>query len=117
MMPIKQLGIAVIGDEDLVSGMRLAGIGRYYLIKGDGDTGEEVRQALSSLIGEPDIGVIVIPEDYTEYVSDLLTQVREGKKMTPVIVEVPSKFGTRYGDVREYYKGYARAAIGFDIEI
>ena len=116
-MPIKQLGIAVIGDEDLVSGMRLAGIERYHLIKDDHDKGEEVRQALSSLIGEPDIGVIVILEDYTQYVADLVTQVRERKKITPVIIEVPSKFGTSYGDVKEYYKGYARSFIGFDIEI
>ena len=56
-------------------------------------------------------------EDYTQYVDDLVTQVREGKKTTPVIVEVPSKFGTSYRDVREYYKGYARSFIGFDIEI
>ena len=91
MIPIKQLGVAVIGDEDLVSGMRLAGVSRYHLIKGDRDTGEEVRQALSELIAEPDVGVIVVMEDYTGYVGDLLTQVKEGKKMTPVIVEVPSK--------------------------
>ena len=117
MMPIKQLDIAVIGDEELVSGMRLAGISRYYLIKDDHDIGQEVRQALSSLIGEPDIGVIVILEDYTEYVGDLLTQIKESRRLTPVIVEVPSKRGTSYGDAREYYKRYARAFIGFDIEI
>ncbi len=117
MMPIKQMGIAVIGDEDLVSGMRLAGIGRYHLIKEDHDTGEEVRQVLSGLIAEPDVGVIVILEDYAEYVSDLLTQVKEGKKVTPVIVEVPSKRGRGYQDAREYYKAYIRKFIGFDIEI
>ena len=117
MMPIKQMSIAVIGDEDLISGMRLAGISRYHLIKDEPDIGEEVRQALSNLIGEPDVGVIVILEDYVEYVSDLVTQVREGKKVTPVIVEVPSKRGTSYGDAREYYKRYARSFIGFDVEI
>ena len=117
MIPIKQLAVAVIGDEDLVSGMRLAGVSRYHLIKEDHDTGEEVRQALSELMVEPDVGVIVIMEDYTGYVSDLLTQVKEGKKMTPVIVEVPSKRGTSYGDTREYYKAFIRKFIGFDIEI
>ena len=117
MMPVKQMGIAVIGDEDLVSGMRLAGISRYHVIKDDHDTAKDVRQALSKLIGEPDVGLIVILEDYTEYVGDLLTQVKEGKKMTPVIIEVPSKQGTSYGDTREYYKAYIRKFIGFDIEI
>ncbi len=117
MMPIKQTGVAVIGDEDLVSGMRLAGISRYHLIKDGSDASKEVRQALSNLIGEPDVSVIVIPEDYAEYVSDLLAQVREGKKITPVIVEVPSKHGTKYGDARAYYKAYIRKFIGFNVEI
>ena len=117
MMPIKQLDIAVIGDEDLVSGMRLAGVSRYHLIEADHDIGEEVRQALSKLIGEPSIGVIVILEDYARYIGDLLTQVRGGKKLTPVIIEVPSKRGTSYGDTREYYKAYIRKFIGFDVEI
>jgi vacuolar-type H+-ATPase subunit F/Vma7 len=117
MMPVKQMGIAVIGDEDLISEMRLAGINRYHLVKGEPDAGEEVRQALSDLIGEPDVSVIVILEDYAEYVGDLLAQVKEGKKIVPVIIEVPSKRGTGYGDAREYYKAYIRSFIGFDIEI
>ena len=117
MTPVKQLTIAVIGDEDLVSGLRLAGVSRCHVIKGDHDTGDEVREALSKLIDEPDVGVIVILEDYTEYVGDLLTQLKQGKKITPVIVEVPSKRGTSYGDTREYYKAYIRKFIGFEVEI
>ena len=117
MMPIRQMGIAVIGDEDLISGMRLAGINRYYLIKDETDIGEEVRLALSNLIGDPDVGVIVILEDYTNYVRDLVDLLKEGKRMTPVIIEIPSKHGTHYGDAREFYKRYAREFIGFDIEI
>ena len=117
MIPVKQMSIAVIGDEDLISEMRLAGINRYNLIKDEPDAGEEVRQALSNLVSEPDVGVIVILEDYAGYVGDLLAQVKEGKKIAPVIIEVPSKRGTRYGDAREYYKAYIRSFIGFDIEI
>jgi len=117
MTPIKQLGIAAIGDEDLISGLRLAGISRYFVIEDKPDASEEVRKALSNLIGEPDVGVIVILEDYVKYAQDLIAQVKETRKLTPVIVEVPSKYGTSYQDVREYYKKYARAFIGFDIEI
>jgi len=117
MISIKHLNIAVIGDEDLVSALRLAGVSRYYVIKGNQETGEDVRQALTELIGEPEVGIIAIQEDYTKYVEDLIAQVQEGGKLTPVIVEVPSKYGTKYGDVTEYYKAYIRKFIGFDIAI
>jgi vacuolar-type H+-ATPase subunit F/Vma7 len=117
MMPAKYLDIAVIGDEDLVSGLRLAGVSRYYIIKGGHDIRDDVRKTLTELIDNPNVGVVVILEDYVEYAEDLVAQVRRGKKITPVIIEVPSKFGTKYRDVREYYKAFVRDSIGFDIEI
>lgn len=117
MIPIKQLNIAIIGDEDLVSGLRLAGVSRYYVIKDSHNIGEDVTKALSSLIDEPDVGIVAIQEDYVKYVEDLIAQVEQEKRMTPVIIEVPSKYGTKYLDVAEYYKGYIRKFIGFDVEI
>jgi len=117
MMPVEHLGVAAIGDEELVSGLRLAGVSKYYTIKGNRDVREDVRGALTELIAEPDIGVVVILEDYAQYVRDLLSQVREEKGTTPVIVEVPSKFGTKYPDIVRYYKTFVRESIGFDIEL
>jgi vacuolar-type H+-ATPase subunit F/Vma7 len=117
MMPIKHLDIAVIGDEELVSALRLAGSSRYYVIKDDHDVRENVRKALAELIAEPDVGIVVMLEDYAQYVEDLLTRVRKGRAITPVIIEVPSKFGTKYPDVREYYRASIRASIGFEVEI
>ena len=117
MTSIKHLNIAVIGDEDLVSALRLAGVSRYYVIKDNHEAGENVRKALTELIGKPDVGIIAIQEDYANYVGDLITQVQEGKSLTPVIIEVPSKYGTKYEDVTEYYKAYIRKFIGFDVAI
>jgi len=116
MTPIKQLDIAVIGDEELVNALRLAGISKYYTIKGD-DAPENVRKALAELLAEPDIGIVVMLSDYAQYVEDLLTQVRKGRGITHVIVEVPSKFGTKSPDIRGYYRALIRASIGFDVEI
>ena len=116
MTPIKQLDIAVVGDEELVNALRLAGISKYYTIKGD-DVPENVRKALAELLAEPDIGIVVMLEDYAQYVEDLLTQVRKGRGITHVIVEVPSKFGTKSPDIRGYYRALIRASIGFDVEI
>jgi len=117
MRPVKQLNMAVIGDEDLVSGLRLAGVSRYHVIKGNQDVREDVRQIFTELIGVPEIGIIAIQEDLVEYVGDLMVQVRERKSYTPVIIEIPSKYGTKYQDVTAYYKAYIRKVIGFDIEL
>ena len=116
-MPIKDLGIAVVGDEELVNALRLAGISNYYMIKGDHDVRENVRKALTELLNEPDVGIVIMLEDYAQYVEDVVAQVRKGRRMTPVIIEVPSKFGTKYPDTREYYRALIRESIGFEVEI
>jgi vacuolar-type H+-ATPase subunit F/Vma7 len=116
-MSIKQLDIAVIGDEELVNALRLAGISKHYMIKGDHDIRDNVRKVLTELIAEPDVGIVIILEDYAEYVEDLVAQVKKGKGTTPVIVEVPSKFGTKHPDIRKYYRALIRESIGFEVEI
>ena len=116
-MPIQHLDIAVIGDEELVNALRLAGISKYYTIKENHDARENVRKALTELLAGPDVGIVIILEDYTQYVEDLVTQVKKGKGTTPVIVEVPSKFGTKHPDIREYYRALIRESIGFEVEI
>jgi len=117
MMPVRQLDIAVVADEDLVSLLRLAGVSKYHIVRDDPSRSEDVRNSLSALLQEPDVGIIVIPEDYREYAADLLAEVREVKKATPVIIEVPSRYDTTYLDAREYYRATIRKFIGFDIEV
>ena len=109
--------MAVIGDEDLVNGLRLAGVSRYFVVEGDHSTGEHVRKALGSFLDDPDVGIVAIQEDYVKYVEDLVAEVNQRGKMTPVIIEGPPKYGTRYTDVTKYYREYIRRFIGFDIEI
>ncbi len=116
-MPIKQLDIVVVGDQELVNALRLAGSSRYYIIEDDHDVRENVRKALTELITQPDVGIVVMLEDYAQYAEDLLTQVRKGRAITPVIIEVPSKFGTKYPNVRDYYRASIRESIGFEVEI
>jgi vacuolar-type H+-ATPase subunit F/Vma7 len=117
MTPIKELDIAVIGDEDLVNALRLGGISKRYMIEDTHDVAENVRKAMTELLAEPDIGVAIILEDYAQYIEDLVSQVRKKKGTTVVIVEVPSKFGTKYPDTRGYYRALIRESIGFEIEI
>jgi vacuolar-type H+-ATPase subunit F/Vma7 len=117
MISLKHLDIAVIGDEELVNALRLAGISKHYTIKGDHDVRENVRRVLTELLVEPDVGIVIILEDYAQYVEDLVTPVRKRKGTTPVIIEVPSKFGTNYPDTRKYYRALIRESIGFEVEI
>jgi vacuolar-type H+-ATPase subunit F/Vma7 len=117
MIPVKQLNIAIIGDKDLVSGLRLAGVSRCYVIEESLNIVEDVKRTLKSLIDEPEIGIVAIQEGYVKYVEDLMAQLKQGKRVTPVIIELPSRYGTKYLDVAEYYKGYIRKSIGFDVEI
>jgi len=117
MISAGHLNIAVIGNEDLVNMLRLAGIRRYYLIEDNGNTGEDVRTALSELIGDPGISIVALQEDYAGYVEDMIAQLVVEKRLTPVVIEVPSKSGTKYLDVAEYYKAFIRKFVGFEIEI
>ncbi len=117
MIPIKRLDIAVIGDEELVNALRLAGISKYYTIKSGHDIRDDVRRVMTELLGEPDVGIVIMSEDYAQYVEDLMNAVRKRKGITPIIVEVPSKSGTKYPDVRKYYRRLIRESIGFEVEI
>ncbi|MDH4068311.1 MAG: V-type ATP synthase subunit F [Dehalococcoidia bacterium] len=114
---MKHLDITVIGDEELVNALRLTGISRHYTIKGNHDAAENVRKALTELLAEPDIGIVIILEDYAQYVEDLTTRIRKQKSTLPVIVEVPSKFGTKHPDVKVHYRALIREAIGFEVEV
>ena len=116
-MSIKQLDIAVIGDEDLVNAMRLAGISKYYSIKSSNDIRENVRKALTELLAEPNVGIVIMQEDYAEYVEDLVSRAQKGRGIPQVIIEVPSKFGTKHPDIKSYYRSLIRESIGFDVEL
>lgn len=117
MININQLDIAAIGDKELITGLRLAGVNNYYVRQNERNVREEVRSFFSQSVESPKTGIIVIQEDYIEYVTDLINKVRESKNTIPVIVEVPSRSGTKYSDIRAYYKGYLKKFIGFDVEI
>lgn len=117
MMPIRDMYIAVVADEDLVNMMRLAGVSKYHIAPQGPGRGEDVRKAVGEWLEEPDLGIIVISEDCVEYVADLLSVVRGGKRLTPVVIDVPSRYEITYPDAGEYYRATVRKVIGFDIEV
>ena len=117
MMQLRHVDIAIIGDEDLVSGMRLAGVSRYFAIEDSENAGEDVRKALTGLLNEPSVGIVAIQEEYLKNVEDLIARIEQEKRTSPVIIGIPSKYGPEYKDVAKYYKEYIRKFIGFNVEI
>lgn len=116
-MPVRQMNIAVLGDQDLVSGLRLAGIKRYHVVQEGENIREELQQVLAGFINEADIGIVALQEDYLPYVEDLVQKLRAEKRLTPIVIEVPSKYGTKYEDVAAYYRDFVRRFVGFDIQV
>lgn len=118
MMPanIKQLSIVVVGDEDLVAGMRLGGVGKYFTIKNDQNAKEEVWKVLPNLVSDSTVGVIALQDNYMPFAQTIIDQLRAEKRLTPVIIGVPSKLGAR-ADTIEQYKSYIRRFVGFEIQI
>jgi len=114
---IRNMEIAVIGDLELVSALRLAGLRKTYAIQSERHAAEEIRKALSECMADPEIGVVVMLEEFAELAGEAVSQYRQGKSVLPVIVEVPSKRGTRHPDVVAYYKKFSREYLGFDIEL
>jgi vacuolar-type H+-ATPase subunit F/Vma7 len=117
MMQRKRLDIAIIGEGDQVALMRLAGVEKYEVIEEGQHLHEKVKEAFRGFMEDPSIGIIIIPENWKGYVDDLRKQILERKKITPVIIEIPSRFQREKEDVRQYYKSYTKKLLGFTIEI
>jgi len=111
------LMVAMIGTADQVTFMRMGGIGAWRIIREGSTVAEQVRAALNDLRGDSSIGIIIIPEQWREYVSDISEQISLHKSTVPVIVEIPTLFDQGVESIKEFYESYAKKLIGFSIEI
>jgi vacuolar-type H+-ATPase subunit F/Vma7 len=114
---IQNLQVAVIGDLELVSALRLAGVRKTHAIQSERHAAEDIRAALQEYMSDPEVGVVMLLEEFAEMASDTVSLYRQSKNVLPVIVEVPSKRGTRHPDVVGYYRQFSREFLGFDIVI
>jgi vacuolar-type H+-ATPase subunit F/Vma7 len=114
---VRNLEVAVIGDQELVSVLRLAGVRKTHIIPGERNAAEEVRSTLREYVSDHEVGVVVLLEEFAAIAGDTVAQMRQSKSVLPVVVEVPSKQGTKHTDVVSYYKRFCREFLGFDIEI
>lgn len=97
--------IAVIGDQDTVTGMLLAGVGhvdsrphlqggqashskRNYFVADSKTPVEAVEEAFREMVGRRDVAIVLI----TQHIANIIRAVvDEFDQMLPAVVEIPSK--------------------------
>ena len=98
----------VISDNtDTVTGFRLAGIDGVRVL-----TPEATRAAVSDVIANPDIGVLLITEKLAAQVPELIYELKL-KLTRTLVVEIPDRHGT--GRSPDSITRYIREAIGIKV--
>jgi vacuolar-type H+-ATPase subunit F/Vma7 len=83
----------VIGDSDMVTGLRLVGVQGT-----EAATPQEALQALGKALSRSDIGIIILSEEYFSDVTirEQVDKVRK-EQVTPLIVTLPGSRNTAKG--------------------
>jgi len=103
MPPVKKLAgsdspgalIAVIGDEETVTGMLLAGVGNVdarrtsnFMVVDSKTSPSQIEEAFTRFVKRPDVAVVVI----NQYLASMIRPTVDGfTQKSPAILEVPSK--------------------------
>ncbi len=103
--------VSVIGDKDTVMGFALTGIKDLYVV----EDGEEAKQALSELMQNPDIGLVIITERYAHSLKENIRRWREEKPLYPLIIEIQDKSGKM--DREDPIRMLIKRAVGIDVSI
>jgi len=99
--------IAVIGSPDFTTGFRLAGVRKFAEVP-DTDKDDELDEAVSELLGDDDVGIVVMHDDDLGHLSRGVRQDVESS-VDPVLVTLGGGAGS--GGLREQIK----RAIGIDL--
>lgn len=107
--------VAVIGDEDTVTGFLLAGIAEMnrkdepnYLMVTDNTTPSDVHQAFKKFTSRKDIAILLINQHIAEDIRDLLDQYT---RIIPAILEIPSA-NSKYDPEKDYILQRVKAMFG-----
>ncbi len=102
------LKVSVIGDEDTVTGFRLAGVKETQVIEDNSN----LEQAFEEI--EDDVGVIVLTERIAEKRRDYIESYKKEKDVFPILVEIPDKKGSvKKTELTDLIK----KAIGIDLDV
>jgi vacuolar-type H+-ATPase subunit F/Vma7 len=101
--------IAVIGDRLMVRGFTLAGIKEGTIA----ESSQNTLAALEHYLSLPDIGIIILWEHLAAEIQPFLMELLDGNRMYPMIVTVPGKVISPYGDA--HLKNILHKAVGMEI--
>ncbi|MCD6403535.1 MAG: V-type ATP synthase subunit F [Candidatus Aenigmarchaeota archaeon] len=77
--------IVVVGDEPTVVGFRLAGVKDTYIVENQ----KEAETVLKQLIEDETVGIVILPDTFTDYSESMKKILLKTSK--PIVVEVPTK--------------------------
>lgn len=109
--------IAVLARPELAGVLRLAGLSRVKSVEAGAETPESLQNVLKEWIGDDSIGVIVVDEELARLASEQIRRLRHGKRILPVVVEIPSKSREKAMDASTFYRRLSREFLGLDIEL
>ncbi|PTD93661.1 V-type ATP synthase subunit F [archaeon SCG-AAA382B04] len=102
------MDIAVVADEDTVTGFRLAGIKKTEII----EESEDLKQNLEK--HKEDTGILITTERLAEKHREEVNSFKEEGNMFPILVEIPDKFGSaKETELQDLVK----KAIGVEVEL
>lgn len=100
--------IYLISDNvDTHTGMRLAGVDGVVVHEK-----EELKAALDAVLGNKEIGILLITEKLSREFPDIIDDVKLNRRL-PLIVEVPDRHGT--GRRPDFITAYVNEAIGLKL--
>ena len=108
--------IAIIGDQDTLTGFELAGIKEIYRAEiTDEKSVAEVERILKNLLRREDIGLILITERIADKLRKTIEEIEVKKEeVFPIIIEIPDKKGPVQRVVLPLQK-LVRRAIGIEV--
>ena len=97
------MDVRVIGDENTVTGFRLSGVSKGYIVRNHAEA--------ESAFGECEhSGVVIITEKAAELIRTLISEERD----FPLVVEIPDRDGPI--EKEDHIRVLMRQAIGVDIK-
>lgn len=97
----------ITDNNDTLTGMRLVGVEGVIVRQR-----EELKEALTQAIGNPEIGVILLMEKFGREFPDLVDEVKLNRRL-PLLLEIPDRHGT--GRAPDFITSYVNEAIGLKL--
>lgn len=97
----------ISNNNDTYTGMRLAGIDGCIC-----HDEEELEKALSDVVKDKDIGIVLLTEKFSLLYPDLVNKYKTTYKL-PLFVDIPDRFGT--GRKKDFITSHINEVIGLKL--